>query len=979
MRSINAKRIIAIVAGAALFGTGIAFAGQLTYQNVPIISNSGQPMVQVVVGSNSKPSDGIAAGNIAAAIGNLAYTTTPVTASVDQASLSALKVSSSNSNYSLSNQQVWLNESGVTSATGASYIFSALIGSVLNQGIVLGSQSSTKSLQGGGSSYAFTETSSTTASPISSPYVASDYVPNSGFSNVQGGGVTFDSFTNTIGSQDNILQVSSSQLSVLKNNWGSNGETEYLWLTGFPAFDAESGVNQFTLQSAGGAYQIIFNNPIENVTSSNSPRIDIPISLLGQNYTIIKEKGVLSGVSSGSYVAGGSIELASSISPLETVYVGDNLTSGLWQVQLQDLAQTTSGTNDAAAVAVYYNGVLTNESSINSGTTTTFNVSGHLLYLDLNSTFAGLYAYQKWAKMQLYTNIYNITNNHELNSTTDPGWYTNLLWTNTSSGTKDNALYSIIIRNESPETLMPGQSFSFIQNPSAYKLTFEGDTLGSNNYDQVHITSQSATNGAYENLGKGGTTTISNITEPEQILQVQSQIPNAFSFAGQSSSTVDYLLNPFEFTTPASQPSTTGGTNVTLAYNNPTGGESAWINPTQQLYVNIQGYRTGGAGEIQENLNFSSTTGSQTMALPEALENITSIQIQGNKVLPITTGGSLSLTVTGGDTSGNPSGTTIGVLNNVPAGVIYTQSGISNYQGFTSAPSVIYNQWKGQPTTALTLTPVADSSPVNGGSDKEYYTLQLNEYPVPSSTSYTDSLGVGIFNTTSSPVGQASPQYILNYSESGTRNNVTYISSQGSTMQVQSSFRTEKGSQIQSISAQSVTFAMATTIDQLQFDLSNSASNSVIGKAYTTFGPYSIGQTSNLGNVTIANIKANIAATGSSISTITGEGNLTATPSVTEATTPVLLSNLPTSPLVVSDANANSGMNLILVGSGYVNTLSAALQSQYNLNISANSPVISGQAYGTNRILVAGYTANETTEAANSFIEQLYAAAASNS
>ena len=83
MKTLNAKRIAAVVAGAALLGVGLAFAGPITFQNVPIISNSGQPVVQVVIGSNAKPWDGVTAANIAAAIGNLAYTSVPVTATVN--------------------------------------------------------------------------------------------------------------------------------------------------------------------------------------------------------------------------------------------------------------------------------------------------------------------------------------------------------------------------------------------------------------------------------------------------------------------------------------------------------------------------------------------------------------------------------------------------------------------------------------------------------------------------------------------------------------------------------------------------------------------------------------------------------------------------------------------------------------------------------------------------------------------------------
>jgi len=56
-----------MIAGAALLGVGLAFSGPVSFSSVPIISNSGQPVVQIVVGSGAKPGDGVAAANIAAA------------------------------------------------------------------------------------------------------------------------------------------------------------------------------------------------------------------------------------------------------------------------------------------------------------------------------------------------------------------------------------------------------------------------------------------------------------------------------------------------------------------------------------------------------------------------------------------------------------------------------------------------------------------------------------------------------------------------------------------------------------------------------------------------------------------------------------------------------------------------------------------------------------------------------------------------
>ncbi|MEM4097953.1 MAG: S-layer protein, partial [Candidatus Micrarchaeaceae archaeon] len=253
MKHINAKRIAAVVTGAALLGVGLAAAGQVTYGSLPIINNMGQPVVQVVIGHAAQPSDGVAAGNIAAAIGNLAYTKSQVVPTVNATNAyKVLHVSISSPKYTLANQQVWLNESSTSFASGT-YSFAALIGSVLNHAVQVGSLQNTKYLNTG-NSYAYPDkgsgTYSTTVSPADSPYTDVGYIPlpNTVSASTNGGGVSFSSFANS--TYDNILQVSNAQLPSLLNNYGKYGENEYLWLTGFPVYDQQSSVNAFALLDA---------------------------------------------------------------------------------------------------------------------------------------------------------------------------------------------------------------------------------------------------------------------------------------------------------------------------------------------------------------------------------------------------------------------------------------------------------------------------------------------------------------------------------------------------------------------------------------------------------------------------------------------------------------------------------------------------------------------------------------------------------
>lgn len=86
----------------------------------------------------------------------------------------------------------------------------------------------------------------------------------------------------------------------------------------------------------------------------------------------------------------------------QTVYVGYNQTCGSFTAELVDLGQPNSNGVSPTYFNIYFNGVLTNVSSaIYPNNQTEFNFSGHLLFLYVNKTFAGLYQYQRWARINL--------------------------------------------------------------------------------------------------------------------------------------------------------------------------------------------------------------------------------------------------------------------------------------------------------------------------------------------------------------------------------------------------------------------------------------------------------------------------------------------------------------------------------------------------------------------------------------------------
>ncbi len=959
MRSLNTKKIAAVVTGVALLGVGLAVASPVTYSSVPIINNAGQPVVQVVVGSTAKPSDAVAAGNIAAAIGNLAFTSTTKVfpANVTQAE-KVLSVGVSPSSYTLTNQKVTLNVSSSTVLSGA-YSFTGLIGSVLNHGLQIGSPANTKTLQAS-ASYAYKETNVIQNTP--SPYTAAGSVPwSSVTATYNGGGTSWGSFTT--GTYDNILQVTNAQLPSLLSNYGNNGENEVLWVTGFPVYN--QNLKALALMSAGGAYQVSFNKPIDVVTSSNSVN-NAAFSLLGQNWTVIAYQvpgastwGAKSGtlVSSTNVVAGGKLSIASSLSPWTTLYVGGNLTAGAYKVQLTGLGNTNTSGSSQAAISIYYaNSVSpTNTSVLKTGVNYPFNVSGHKIFVKVNATFnGGSFAYQQWAKLQLYTNVYNVTNGQSFNKTTNPGWNVYLGWTNTSGSTSGNvdALQSITLVNATPTMLQQGQSLSFIQNPAAWKLQFVGTTLGTSGYDTLSASLSTSGSETYANTG--GSALPTNITEPAQLLTVTSGIPNAFSYGGTTSSQIVYDLTPYALYSSNTFP--TGNNFVTLTLS----GANNLITVNDQLTVSVYGALTKG-GSITQLAAQTFSAGQVSAALGIAPYNVTSITL--SKALPV----SVVLSATN-------TANTVSLTLQSPE-ILYQQTGKDYLSTTSGTAAVSYNLQNGQTNSIVQLTFTGTTNPTSGTATK-FGNFVVSEYDVPSSTSYQDYLSFGIYN---SSLGAAQyPQFMLNQSDSGTRNNMTYTSSTGTALNAPVGFVTERGSSVGSISPTSVSINYATNVNQLQFAIGPSANATLVKKGYAQY-TYGLGQAVSLpgytGNVTVGAITATVSATGAGgQSVINGIENVTSSP--VSVSTPVLLTNLTTTPLVVLDSQANSQDSLVLIGSGIVNSLSAQLQSTLNItnsNLNVTGGVV--QASG-NQILVAGYTAEQTQQAANSFIQKLYQNAA---
>ncbi len=1046
MKSLNAKRIAAVAASLLV---GLAAAGQgVGFGNIQIINTAGQPVVQIVVGSQAQPSDGVVAANIAAVIGSLAHTSTAVTATVSGRSGVSCVVTTPT--CTLSNQQVWLGEQGLVVPTG-SYSFTALIGSVLNGGVESsGTLSYTKSAQSTSSSYVYPHSSTNPYDIISNPTATSAYTgfvssiptgsPTPSASST-GGGLTFSQFTKN--GFDNVVELTNAQIPGLLSNSGTTQETESLWLAGFPVYNQNTGA--LSLMNVNGAYQVVFGKPIMNTINNRTNGESI--MLLGQNWTVYHlQPPSMSGVDSSTFTVGGNVTLAQASTPATIVYVGHNITSGKLTVALNDLSYPNSNGLANAALSIYNNGKLTNVTSAGpapggNGESIVVNSSGTKLYITVSQTFPGLYAYQKWAKIQLFSNTANVTSGKFFNAN-NKAWDVGLRWTTNQSSTSDAsaanaALQGIILYNgneTTPVTLTSGSSFDYVNSPSAWQVQFAGDSLGApssgnSNYDPLTISTGQVSSVQYSNSQGGAaiinngqvsttqstfttsnvvatsggvapqTVNISTVTEPLNYLKVNSTVPTAFLISGASSfkqptsnqEQVEYNLDPYTFNAVGS----VDANGIANAMDAGTGGLIFKIvnNGVSGNYLNQSSFTVTGTGY------YKSTTGTVT-------KEGYGPSVSGFSGM--TAAGSSNTQIVGGDYLSNLTGITLGTAVPYPGvnvivyetantaaatgtGGLTTGTGgnvvVLGYLNYSSSPTALYTV----PQYSYDIAPTSPSAEYTvGGEDvnfvlstnhpssiptgrSQYFTYTIPEVTVPAGTANANVI-VDLMNSTIA----SGTLYWLNQTN-GNNNAVGYESSQNIDVKAAQGFRTERGGDVSSISTTQVVYDEPKSVDGLNFlvgPATSSTANTVSTKLY---GPYGVGQSTNIANVTIGKVNATCAFSTTSCN-VTGLANLTAVPSVSQAITPTVLNTETTAtPLAVLDSNANNATTLIVIGSGYVNSVAAQIQAQ---NPSFNSTFQQGasgpdavtvKAFGTNRILVAGFTSKQTVTAGDQFIADLLA------
>ncbi|MEM4134108.1 MAG: S-layer protein [Candidatus Micrarchaeia archaeon] len=445
MKSINAKKLAAVTLGAALLGASFVAAAPIMYKNTQIINEQGKPVVKVVVGANAKASDGVAAANIAAVIGSLAYKTQTVSAQLTGTPTCSVTGTGSGT-CPVSDKKVTLEITTPGTATVSGGFGFKTYG------------------------YGFIDNVGTTEDD----QVANSSVPKK---------ITGDNMAALADYKTSISSVS-----------GSFTETQEMYVeqTSNPAlWDTDKG--KYSIQPDEIKYFIKFDHdtfggvPVcvkESELVSGNCSVDNKIDRQRLKIKYLGEEWIISDMTNGT-----SVKIAKEATPAQIVYAGQEIAAGAYKVKLADLTIPYGSTDSQAIVQIYdANGNLVKEDTAAAGATKEITLpNGDKISLHIYKTAPGLTT-AKWAEMAVYTQELELKNGQTVDDDKNKNWTVTLGWsTYSGSAITNGVLKNITLKRTSFDDVFEGESVNIIESPAPYQFKFSGWTLTDANRDTLKV------------------------------------------------------------------------------------------------------------------------------------------------------------------------------------------------------------------------------------------------------------------------------------------------------------------------------------------------------------------------------------------------------------------------------------------------------------------------------------------------------------
>jgi len=935
------------------------------YQNIELVNANGQPTAKIAVGSTAAISDGIAAANIASVLANHAFKSSTLTAAVNgQATCAAGGSGSGTGTCQISNEQVTItiNLPGVL---GNAYQFKTLITDSIDR--QLGNRMNTLSADN------YTSTSSgivltdpdtispTTVSPLRATNNVAQNVHNL-FRIGQESFTGFAPYTVTDHQASSEFTYTENQNFWIGSGTPSNGvyydqNSNFRQVVARPnqlAYDAFFGGNDWGIPVCTNNLNISGN---WTSCTSDSDRTDnhrVQISFLGDNWVISKmtqPSDVTNPLpSSSNAINGGQIKLAKE-AKYDIINVGGVIDGGTFKVRLADISTATGANNEHPAILdiLDANDAVTGQIQVNPGDTYTFTQSstGQSIKVHVYRTAPGFTLNAKWAEIAIYTDEITLQDGQRYNlaSSSDANWghvYASLIWKNRDGSSTDvtaDSLRQIVLYTDDMTSYAPqfdntrmtsGQSIAFPNTGNGYSVTYNG--LDLTDADRVSVQLQDST-GSSISLGNDVSGTwdcnTKNGSYSGNFIKVWSA--QADAFGGTS------------FGTDALQGDTTN-----QFYLDPTGSHN-WGNNDTQVYTGVndtQVFWKPSGCQFYKAANMTIVTGSEPAG-----------NVKGRNTTLTS-----SFTATGSTTGAAVQFVTAGSDSSVPGAIIWQFANVSNASALNTSSG-------GYGATTFTTAPVGE---IVLQEDAGKYN-STDHYPVFSRFPVFFANGNEFQFKTSDSSTAVAYYNGVNTSDVTTGASLHPLASAAA---LELPVTTERGSTITGVSLTNANLNVANKVAQPTFTFSATGTNvSSSGSDWTA----KVGDSKTLPDGATLTVKDISQTVGACVAGTSG-----AAPACTVDMTPVAARIMPDNvasvevsqpydikgtSLVLSDTDAaNVGGVVITVGGPVVNSLTASVLADANVDFATTSVVV--KAYGS-KIVVAGNTAADTMTAANEFIAAL--------
>ncbi|MDO8554640.1 MAG: S-layer protein [Candidatus Micrarchaeota archaeon] len=535
---VNLKKLGAIVAGATILASSVAYAG-LMFGSTELVNANGAPVAKVVVGESAAASDGVAAANIAAKLASEAFKTSTLTAQVaglDSVSC-ALGSASGGATCAVSDKQVKL-EVTVPGATDTSvYQFESLIGETVDRTTLDRTKQATT---GTSSDYHIATAES---SPDSNPFANGDggNIGRSALSVYKIDGGIYSAFKDvTILDKDSGKTFKEEQKVFVK------AETSYK--SQDSAVDARVRELVYQIKFTQDSYGMPVCDTSVNASWANCAQTDthnlgthkIKIRFLGDDWVITKldQSGASTVINETHVQNGGTVELSKE-SVGGIINVGDSLDAGNgYKITLDDIKSGTSSAEQSAIVSlVDANGQVVKQTTISPGSTQTLTTTagGAQILVRVFKTAPGYTFGAKWADMSVLSNqitLKDADSTVEVNgdrSSNDP-WSVALGWRNRDTGqdnTTDHLRTIVLYRDTDSDWLTAGNGIKMLENPIGYTLLYKGLNLDKTSSDDYDTLRYSEGDGTFSFKPDGSTTSVT--VNSVSYVDITSTVPNAFS------------------------------------------------------------------------------------------------------------------------------------------------------------------------------------------------------------------------------------------------------------------------------------------------------------------------------------------------------------------------------------------------------------------------------------------------------------------